>query len=200
MVWKLEALTGEFNGQVITLADETLIGRHQDCTLVLQSAQVSRRHAAIVRNDGQFWLQDLNSSNGTFLNGERITTVELKDGDIIKIDQLEFKVLNEETQQADLEQIAEPVPSDEGMPSLAERAKDVAISPQGMPQNVSVPKPAPIPEGVNIQAQPEPTPVKLEEPVTRVAQEKEQEKNAAVGLISIVIIILLAIIAGIFFI
>ena len=45
-----------------------------------------------------------------------------------------------------------------------------------MPQRVSVPKPAPIPEGVDIHAQPEQTPVAIEEPVSRVTEEKSSKE------------------------
>ncbi len=85
------------------------------------------------------------------------------------------------------------------MPSLAERAAEVEVRHDGMPQNISIPKPAPIPEGVNIHAQPEQTPVAIEEPVSRVAEEKEQQKNASIGLITIIILVILAVLAWLFF-
>lgn len=66
-----------------------------------------------------------------------------------------------------------------------------------MPQQVGIPKPAPIPEGVDVQAEQQPT--AIEEPVSRVQQEVEQQKNASVGLISIVVLIILAVIAWLFF-
>jgi hypothetical protein len=86
---------------------------------------------------------------------------------------------------------------DQGMPSLAERAAE-PVNRDGMPQQVNIPKPAPIPEGVNVQAIADPQPVAVEEPVSRVAK-KEQQKNASVGLISIVVLIILAVIAWLFF-
>jgi len=96
----------------------------------------------------------------------------------------------------------EPVtaaPHDQGMPSFAERAAETTINREGMPQNIGIPKPAPIPEGVAVQANPEPKPVAMEEPVSRVAAEKEQQKNASVGLIAIIILVILAVIAWLFF-
>ena len=68
-----------------------------------------------------------------------------------------------------------------------------------MPQQVSIPKPAPIPENVRVEVVAEPKPVPMQEPVSRVAQEKEQQKNASVGLISIIILVILAVIAWLFF-
>ena len=50
-----------------------------------------------------------------------------------------------------------------------------------MPQQVAIPKPAPIPQGVDVQSTLEQQPIPFEEPVSRVAQEIEQQKNASVG-------------------
>ncbi len=88
--------------------------------------------------------------------------------------------------------------SDQGMPSLAERAAEVEVRHDGMPQNISIPKPAPIPEGVDVNVK-QPSPVTFDEPVSRVAEEKEQQKNASVGLITIIILVILAVLAWLFF-
>jgi pSer/pThr/pTyr-binding forkhead associated (FHA) protein len=180
-----------------------LVGRHQDADILLQSADISRRHAALLLKDQQLWVQDLNSSNGTFINDARIEQeTELHDGDILQFASFVFSVLAPaaETELPEIE--AEPVTAnthDQGMPSIAERAVETPITRDGMPQQVAIPKPAPIPEGVQVQAVPEPQPVALEEPVSRVAEEKEQQKNASVGLISIIVLIILAVIAWLFF-
>ena len=78
---------GEFSGQQWTItAPEFLIGRGGDCDLVLPERQVSRHHLKILRQPGQFALQDLDSKNGTHLNGQPVTgTVPLQDGDEIQI-------------------------------------------------------------------------------------------------------------------
>ena len=72
MTWKLQAITGEFTGQEISVERDMLVGRHQDADLLLQSADISRRHAALLLKDHQLWVQDLNSSNGTFINDLKI--------------------------------------------------------------------------------------------------------------------------------
>ena len=62
------------------------IGRHSSCELVLRKDDVSRRHAEIFREGGEFRLRDLGSTNGTFLNGERIEGSPLmRAGDKIEI-------------------------------------------------------------------------------------------------------------------
>ncbi|EXB68104.1 FHA domain-containing protein [Acinetobacter nosocomialis] len=208
MTWKLQAITGEFTGQEISIDRDMLVGRHQDADLLLQAAEISRRHAALLLKDQLLWVQDLNSSNGTFVNDIRIEQEkQLHDGDIVQFASFKFSVLAPAQENNDLPEIeAEPVQaapaqdlSDQGMPSLAERAAEVEVRHDGMPQNISIPKPAPIPEGVNIHAQPEQTPVAIEEPISRVAEEKEQQKNASIGLITIIILVILAVLAWLFF-
>jgi hypothetical protein len=86
------------------------------------------------------------------------------------------------------------------MPELKERDSNVQVSRDGMPQQVAVPKPAPIPESVDLKAVPEKQePVVVETPASRVEQVKEEQKNASVGLMTIVALIILAIIAWLFF-
>jgi len=61
--------------------DRFLIGRGRGCHLVVDSAKVSREHAAIVR-DGDGWaIEDLGSANGTWFRGERVTRRRIEDGD-----------------------------------------------------------------------------------------------------------------------
>lgn len=208
MTWKLQAITGEITGQEISVDRDMLVGRHQDADVLLQAAEISRRHAALLLKDQLLWVQDLNSSNGTFINDIRIEQEkQLHDGDIVQFASFKFSVLAPAKEILDLPEIeAEPVPtaastpdlSDQGMPSLAERAAETEVRRDGMPQNVSIPKPAPIPEGVDVNVK-QPSPVAFEESVSRVAEEKEQQKNASVGLITIIILVILALLAWLFF-
>lgn len=208
MTWKLQAITGEITGQEISIDRDMLVGRHQDADVLLQAAEISRRHAALLLKDQLLWVQDLNSSNGTFINDIRIEQEkQLHDGDIVQFASFKFSVLAPVQEIEDLPEIeVEPVNtapsqdlSDQGMPSLTERAAEIEVSRDGMPQNISIPKPAPIPEGVDVNAQPQQTPVAFEEPVSRVVEEKEQQKNASVGLITIIILVILALLAWLFF-
>ena len=68
--------------------DSITIGRGDANTIVINSARVSRNHARLIRTRRGVYLQDDNSSVGTFLNGERIqpgVPVQLKSGDIIQL-------------------------------------------------------------------------------------------------------------------
>ncbi len=53
--------------------------------IVVEDNAASRHHAAIAHQDGQFMLYDMDSTNGTFIDDERITKVQLKDGDVFRI-------------------------------------------------------------------------------------------------------------------
>ena len=66
MTWKIQAITGELTGQEISIDRDMLVGRHQSADIVLQAGEISRKHAAFLLKDQGLWLQDLNSSNGTF--------------------------------------------------------------------------------------------------------------------------------------
>ena len=204
MTWKLQAITGEFTGQEISIERDMLVGRHQDADILLQSADISRRHAALLLKGEQLWVQNLNSSNGTFINDTRVEQeTALNDGDILQFASFVFSVLAIVPTLTELPEVeVEPVTAtkhDAGMPTLAERAAETSINRDGMPQQVGIPKPAPIPEGIDVPAAAEQQPIAIEEPISRVQQEIEQQKNASIGLISIVVLIILAVIAWLFF-
>jgi FHA domain len=78
---------GEAKGQVFDLADEVTIGRAATCTVSLPSdTYLSQMHARLFREDGQAYLEDLGSTNGTWLNGERIAAVAPVDaGDRVQV-------------------------------------------------------------------------------------------------------------------
>jgi hypothetical protein len=72
--------------------DNMIIGREEDCDIVLPSRQVSRNHARIRRSGGRHILEDLGSKNGTFVNGQELTEpYTLQDGDEIQV-ALSFKL------------------------------------------------------------------------------------------------------------
>jgi len=66
--------------------DEMIIGRQEDCAICLDSRQISRQHARIVRDRDGYLLADLHSKNGTFVNGEPVIGEQrLRDGDEIQL-------------------------------------------------------------------------------------------------------------------
>lgn len=315
MTWKIQGITTELTGQSIIIDRDMLVGRHQDADVQLQLAEVSRRHAAFLLKDQELWLQDLNSSNGTFVNDARIAAeTQLNDGDTVQFATVQFAVFEEQTvetsdptetasvatvpetaevevekaiaqpaeavatsqhldvaqgaqaavtaastppetqvvtppetvfeaavetpvikptveapsqpqaqsqpkaqlqpeeqtqaevavetpvvAQAKVEPTAAAVLSDQGMPDVAERAAGTSISKEGMPEHVAIPKPAPIPNHVDIHAKVEAEVVEPVKSVTVPAPVDETKKNASVGLITIISLVILAILAWLLF-
>jgi DNA-binding CsgD family transcriptional regulator len=90
-----EAWLAISGGENVPVSERCTIGRHPDNALVLNSNRVSRWHAAIVRLSlDEFRLMDLDTKNGTVLNGHRITEpVRLRDGDRVRIGDRELRFL-----------------------------------------------------------------------------------------------------------
>ena len=83
----LKFISGKYQGGEFPLEyeREIHIGRGSDLDMVLVEDMVSRRHARITTHNGEFMIEDLGSTNGTFVNGEKITRANLKDGDRILV-------------------------------------------------------------------------------------------------------------------
>lgn len=76
----------ELKGSIMRIDDELTIGRAAACTLTLDDTYVSQQHASIIRRDRQHLVEDLGSTNGTFVNRERIIgPVVLQPGDRVQI-------------------------------------------------------------------------------------------------------------------
>ena len=65
--------------------ERTTIGRSPDCAIFLDDVTVSRRHSVLVERDGRWFVEDLGSLNGTFVNRRRVESAELSDGDELQI-------------------------------------------------------------------------------------------------------------------
>jgi pSer/pThr/pTyr-binding forkhead associated (FHA) protein len=61
--------------------DELVIGRAAVCDIVLEDRTVSRRHARLACRDGTWIVHDLDSTNGTFVNGATVGRCQLRPGD-----------------------------------------------------------------------------------------------------------------------
>jgi uncharacterized RDD family membrane protein YckC len=85
-------LVQESNGaREFELVDlEVNIGRELDNTLRLSDPSISRHHAVVRRVDGGYEIQDLDSSNGVLVNGTKVTTAALQDGDRLTLGQMQL--------------------------------------------------------------------------------------------------------------
>jgi pSer/pThr/pTyr-binding forkhead associated (FHA) protein len=73
-------------GKTFDIGEELTIGRAEKCSVVLDDSYVSQVHARIFANNGGYMVEDLGSTNGTYLNRRRITApTELQRGDRVKI-------------------------------------------------------------------------------------------------------------------
>jgi hypothetical protein len=100
VLWTLRFISGKYQGGEFPLRPhrEIVIGRSSDLDMVLVEDMVSRKHAKIVTEERTVSIQDLGSTNGTFVNGEKIRKVELKDGDRILIGTSIIKLVSLEGQ------------------------------------------------------------------------------------------------------
>jgi hypothetical protein len=91
----LRFISGKFQGSEYALTDsgEMLVGRSGDVQIVLSEDMVSRRHARIAYDGNRITIEDLGSTNGTFVNGEKIKRADLKEGDRVLIGSSIFKVV-----------------------------------------------------------------------------------------------------------
>jgi serine phosphatase RsbU (regulator of sigma subunit) len=83
----LQILAGNELGRKHSITDDRMVlGRHPDCDIVLDSAAVSRQHATLHRVSGEYYVEDLGSRNGTFLNGQLVQGRQLLEhGDRLRI-------------------------------------------------------------------------------------------------------------------
>ncbi|HRV94210.1 MAG TPA: FHA domain-containing protein, partial [Anaerolineae bacterium] len=89
---QLEITQGENTGDKFKLKFDTKLGRERDNDIVLLDAKVSRYHAQISLDAGQWVLSDLNSANGTLVNGIAIAgPVALNSGDLLRVGETELK-------------------------------------------------------------------------------------------------------------
>ncbi|BFM06972.1 FHA domain-containing protein [Halioxenophilus aromaticivorans] len=92
--WQLKSSHAGLTRSSYDISDGMTIGRAKDCDIVILLAHLSRRHAQFrIVGNNRLEITDLNSSNGTYVNGEQITTVILNDGDEVKFDTLPFTVV-----------------------------------------------------------------------------------------------------------
>src|SRR5712691_8213577 len=74
-------------------SEETIVGRQSGCDLRIPSSSVSRRHCRLSFRDGYLTVEDLESSNGTYVNGEKVKGQHVvRPGDQLEIGPLTFLV------------------------------------------------------------------------------------------------------------
>jgi hypothetical protein len=90
---KLVVLSPGITGRTQELkADKTTIGRLEDNTFQIAEPSVSSHHCEVLLGGGEVLVRDLNSTNGTYIGGEKITEGTLKPGQILRLGQIEMRL------------------------------------------------------------------------------------------------------------
>ena len=97
---KLVVLSAGLTGRTHELkVDKTTIGRVEDNTFQIAEPSVSSHHCEVLLRGNDVVVKDLNSTNGTFINGEKITESVLKPGQILRLGQIELRLEMERRRQ-----------------------------------------------------------------------------------------------------
>lgn len=88
----LRGVSGPYFGKVIPISGRLTIGRGNDCDLVLDEPEMSRRHAMVEATPAGIWLRDLGSANGTYVNGVQVRDAVLYTGDQLAFDRNRFLI------------------------------------------------------------------------------------------------------------
>ncbi len=93
MHWVISAETGPLSGLSYAVYDPIVLGRALECDLAVVSPHISRQHAKLEVGDGQLYLEDLGSSNGTMVNGKRASgRQQLRHDDELRFHDIIFRV------------------------------------------------------------------------------------------------------------
>lgn len=77
--------------------DGVSIGRGNQNNIVIKDQYISKQHLKIVKDEDEYYLEDLNSANGSFVNGQKVMDViRIKNGDRINLGQVEFLFVNKD--------------------------------------------------------------------------------------------------------
>ena len=90
--WIIHSKASWLEQNIFPIESKVIIGRDASCDITLPLEHLSRKHLELELRSGHLFVKDLDSSNGTFLNGIRVKESEVKAGDKIKLDVLTFEV------------------------------------------------------------------------------------------------------------
>jgi pSer/pThr/pTyr-binding forkhead associated (FHA) protein len=102
---KLHILSGVLEGKVYDLIEERItLGRALDNMIRLEDGTVSHHHAMLLQDGAEYKLRDLNSTNGTRVNGMRIVEAKVHNGDQVRLGSVEMRF------EVDLKKTSQPLP------------------------------------------------------------------------------------------
>ena len=170
--WVLRAKTGSLAGQAFAIpaSGRAILGRSQNCDIIIPGTHVSRQHAELYFQSGKLHVKDLGSSNGTFVNRKKIDDSVVNPGDEVRFDTLVFQVEAPGGQA--------PAPDDAGDATQFRPAVSVATA-AAKPAQPARPRPA-----APVAAAPAAAPVKPSAPSAKA--------SSPVGMIAVVVVLLAA--------
>lgn len=151
------AADGTKQDLILRIGEDTTIGRHPNCSLTISQPSVSRRHARLWFDQGVWFVEDLQSSNGTFVNNRRINRAQLTEGDELRCGDFVLTYgVEERTRAVKTAERREkpPLPAPTQSPQVSNRATIGLDSPPPIPE---APRLAPAPPAPSSPA-PAPTP------------------------------------------
>ncbi len=89
----LRGVSGAAFGKTFPIFQQMVIGRQQDCEISIPSEEISRRHASVKPTPDGLMVEDMGSSNGTFINGKRVQAGLLKPGEELRLDAIRFMLI-----------------------------------------------------------------------------------------------------------
>jgi pSer/pThr/pTyr-binding forkhead associated (FHA) protein len=185
--WLLRGKTGSIAGEAfpIPATGRAILGRSQNCDIVLPGTHVSRQHAELYFQSGRLHVKDLGSSNGTYVNRRKVQEGVVNPGDELRFDTLVFQVEAPEA----------PVVEENGVdktmfrPVIAAGVTSSAAAPAAKPAAPAAPAPA-APKPVARPAQPVPA---------RAAPAPAHQDSSKTGLIAGVAVALVVAGAAVWF-
>lgn len=180
------------DGKVVPVRDGLLLGRVAGCDIVIDDTKASRRHARIVVDGGVVEVEDLDSSNGTLLNGKPVTRRVLRAGDVVQIGKTAIVYREGAVQTGAASPAAAPAAAstfDDGDDLFGDSAPAPAPAPSPSPPAAAAPPPpvrsaAPVPPPSPPTPAPAPPPravVEFEDEVVEVRRAPEPAARAAVA-------------------
>ena len=128
--WMLRCESGPLAGKLFPLPERSVIGRALNCEISIPEGGLSREHAEMIVESNQLVVRDLGSSNGTFINGERVTEGRPAHGDTLTFDNMSFRVIGPSNDM------------DRTIISMAPVARPAGVAPVARPAGVA-PQPTP---------------------------------------------------------
>ncbi|WNG52833.1 DUF4388 domain-containing protein [Archangium minus] len=142
MTYALKFISGKYQGGEFPLKTEKqiVIGRSSELDMVLVEDMVSRKHARIVVNGaGQISIEDLGSTNGTFVNGEKVKQATLKEGDRILIGTSILKLIQQGAGVGEVDDAMAKQKLEEAAAAQAARTSTKASSMTGKIEEIPLP-------------------------------------------------------------